>query len=179
MIDFVCVPYGLRTDKGCKGSGIVRLRKQDGFGRELVRYRARLDIKWRINLEVAFALLHKHRLVLDESLSFAHTIRGKSVLRGGSGRRIGVWRGRGKGIAWVCSRHPRTAPSGQFGGQLDLRLSLLGRPAGLATGARDGQRGEHQRAGREGRHLFVVVGKALAGDVRRGGPGRFACEKPR
>ena len=96
MIDFVCVPYGLRTDKGCKGSGIVRLRKQAGFGWELVRYRARLIIKWRINLEVAFALLHKHRLVLDESLSFAHTIRGKSVLRGVGKKDWGL-EGKGEG----------------------------------------------------------------------------------
>ena len=178
MIDFVCVPYGLRTDKGCKGSGIVRLRKQAGFGWELVRYRARLIIKWRINLEVAFALLHKHRLVLDESLSFAHSIRGKSVLRGVGKKDWGL-EGKGEGHC-VGLQPPSTHRAFRsIRRSIDLRLSLLGRPAGLATGARDGQRGEHQRAGREGRHLFVVVGKALAGDVRRGGPGRFACEKPR
>ena len=54
------------------------------------------DHKRRINLEVAFALLHKHRLVLDESLSFAHTIRGKSVLRGVGKKDWGL-EGKGEG----------------------------------------------------------------------------------
>ena len=133
----------------------MRLRKREGFGGGVVRCRARLVVDARLNLELRFLHLRLVRLLEEGSLSLAHTIAGKSK-EGGVGTRIGFWGAEGQGSAWVCSRHPRAAPSAGIRRSLwssvrSIWAGALAWPQGRGTG-----KGAIRREGegaRQGAHL--------------------------